>query len=63
MTESVIITAIIMLGIILSIAVWQIFSTGETAVSGKTEQAELMEFLGELKKEIGLLRKEISEGE
>lgn len=54
MTESVIITAIIMLGMILSI--------GKTAVSDKAERAELMDVQAELKKEIGSLRKQISEG-
>jgi cell division protein FtsB len=62
MTELIIITLIIMVGILLSVVAWQVFSIGKTAV--KTDQKseeKLSKTVDEIKKEIKALKTEFEQ--
>ncbi len=59
MTELTLITLIIMLGILLSVIAWQVFSVGKTAVKREHNVLDLQQTLNELIDECKSIRSEV----
>ncbi len=60
MSELIIITLIIMLGILCSVIAWQVFSIGKTAVEKDADRSEFSQKLETLQSECKQLREEIT---